>query len=38
MSFDTGEELERLALQGGFSNARHYEISGGLMGNLVATR
>ncbi|XP_030960989.1 2-phytyl-1,4-beta-naphthoquinone methyltransferase, chloroplastic-like isoform X2 [Quercus lobata] len=36
--FLTGKELERLALQVGFSNARHYEISGGLMGNLVATR
>uniref|UniRef100_A0A2N9IQ97 ELK domain-containing protein n=1 Tax=Fagus sylvatica TaxID=28930 RepID=A0A2N9IQ97_FAGSY len=36
--FLTGKELERLALQVGFSNATHYEISGGLMGNLVATR
>ncbi|GMY26270.1 2-phytyl-1,4-beta-naphthoquinone methyltransferase, chloroplastic [Fagus crenata] len=36
--FLTGKELERLALQVGFSNASHYEISGGLMGNLVATR
>ncbi|XP_015894619.3 2-phytyl-1,4-beta-naphthoquinone methyltransferase, chloroplastic [Ziziphus jujuba] len=36
--FLTGKELERLALEVGFSKARHYEISGGLMGNLVATR
>uniref|UniRef100_A0A1J3CHU4 2-phytyl-1,4-beta-naphthoquinone methyltransferase, chloroplastic n=1 Tax=Noccaea caerulescens TaxID=107243 RepID=A0A1J3CHU4_NOCCA len=34
----TGEELESLALEAGFSSARHYEISGGLMGNLVAVR
>ncbi|CAH1433961.1 unnamed protein product [Lactuca virosa] len=36
--FLTGEELEHLALESGFSSAKHYEISGGLMGNLVATR
>ncbi|GKV14546.1 hypothetical protein SLEP1_g25403 [Rubroshorea leprosula] len=36
--FLTGEELEKLALEAGFSNAKHYEISGGLMGNLVARR
>ncbi|XP_048232776.1 2-phytyl-1,4-beta-naphthoquinone methyltransferase, chloroplastic isoform X2 [Ricinus communis] len=36
--FLTGKELEELALEAGFSTARHYEISGGLMGNLVATR
>ncbi|OMO80150.1 UbiE/COQ5 methyltransferase [Corchorus olitorius] len=36
--FLTGEELEKLALEVGFSKARHYEIGGGLMGNLVATR
>ncbi|KAH7570318.1 hypothetical protein ACOSP7_018371 [Xanthoceras sorbifolium] len=36
--FLTGNELEKLALEVGFSTAKHYEISGGLMGNLVATR
>ncbi|XWS69043.1 hypothetical protein CRYUN_Cryun04dG0145800 [Craigia yunnanensis] len=36
--FLTGKELEKLALDAGFSYARHYEIGGGLMGNLVATR
>ncbi|XP_031250222.1 2-phytyl-1,4-beta-naphthoquinone methyltransferase, chloroplastic-like isoform X3 [Pistacia vera] len=36
--FLTGEELEKLALEVGFSRAKHYEIGGGLMGNLVATR
>nr|XP_048322530.1 2-phytyl-1,4-beta-naphthoquinone methyltransferase, chloroplastic-like isoform X3 [Ziziphus jujuba var. spinosa] len=36
--FLTGKELERLTLEVGFSKARHYEISGGFMGNLVATR
>lgn len=34
----TGKELEKLALEVGFSTAKHYEISGGLMGNLVASR
>ncbi|KAK4423847.1 2-phytyl-1,4-beta-naphthoquinone methyltransferase, chloroplastic [Sesamum alatum] len=34
----TGSELEKLALQAGFSEAKHYEISTGFMGNLVATR
>ncbi|CAN6896611.1 unnamed protein product [Brassica oleracea] len=34
----TGEELEALASEAGFSSARHYEISGGFMGNLVAVR
>lgn len=33
-----GEELEALALEACFSSARHYEISGGFMGNLVAVR
>ncbi|CAN1310861.1 2-phytyl-1,4-beta-naphthoquinone methyltransferase, chloroplastic, partial [Linum perenne] len=33
-----GKELEELAMDAGFSNSTHYEISGGLMGNLVATR
>ncbi|KAF8390448.1 hypothetical protein HHK36_024974 [Tetracentron sinense] len=32
------KELEKLALEVGFSNAKHYEIGGGLMGNLIATR
>ncbi|KAF9624796.1 hypothetical protein IFM89_014084 [Coptis chinensis] len=36
--FLTGRELEMLALETGFSRAKHYEIGGGLMGNLVATR
>ncbi|CAI0431067.1 unnamed protein product [Linum tenue] len=36
--FLTGKELEELAVQAGFSMASHYEISGGLMGNLVVTR
>ncbi|XP_021631684.1 2-phytyl-1,4-beta-naphthoquinone methyltransferase, chloroplastic isoform X2 [Manihot esculenta] len=36
--FLTGKELEELAMEAGFSTAKHYEISGGLMGNLVATR
>lgn len=36
--FLTGEELEKLAFEAGFSNAKHYEIGGGLMGNLVARR
>lgn len=34
----TGKELEQLALLAGFSDAKFYEIAGGLMGNLVATR
>ncbi|KAK4773836.1 hypothetical protein SAY87_028855 [Trapa incisa] len=34
----TGPELEKLALQAGFSNAAHYKIGGGIMGNLVAVR
>ncbi|XP_059633701.1 2-phytyl-1,4-beta-naphthoquinone methyltransferase, chloroplastic isoform X2 [Cornus florida] len=36
--FRTGKELEKLALEAGFINAKHYEIGGGLMGNLIATR
>lgn len=36
--FLTGKELEELSLEVGFSCAKHYEIGGGLMGNLVATR
>ncbi|KAH1260118.1 2-phytyl-1,4-beta-naphthoquinone methyltransferase, chloroplastic [Glycine max] len=36
--FLTGKELEKLALEVGFSAARHYEIGGGLMGCLVAKR
>ncbi|XP_062185722.1 2-phytyl-1,4-beta-naphthoquinone methyltransferase, chloroplastic isoform X1 [Phragmites australis] len=34
----TGEELEKLAKEAGFSVAKHYELGGGFMGNLVATR
>ncbi|XP_011086605.1 2-phytyl-1,4-beta-naphthoquinone methyltransferase, chloroplastic [Sesamum indicum] len=34
----TGAELEKLALEVGFSEAKHYEIAGGLMGNFVAKR
>uniref|UniRef100_A0A1D1ZKR9 2-phytyl-1,4-beta-naphthoquinone methyltransferase, chloroplastic n=1 Tax=Anthurium amnicola TaxID=1678845 RepID=A0A1D1ZKR9_9ARAE len=37
-AFLTGKELEKLAYEVGFSNAKHYELSGGLMGNLAATR
>lgn len=33
-----GKELEKLADEIGFSKARHYEIGGGSMGNLVATK
>ncbi|KAL0558219.1 hypothetical protein IC582_006791 [Cucumis melo] len=36
--FSTGKELEDLALEVGFSTSVHYELSGGLMGNLVASR
>lgn len=36
--FLSGKELEKLALDSGFSSAKHYEIGGGLMGNLVAKR
>ncbi|CAN4096743.1 unnamed protein product [Withania somnifera] len=36
--FLTGNELEKLALEVGFSNAKHFEIGFGFMGNLVAIR
>ncbi|KAG9140476.1 hypothetical protein Leryth_016193 [Lithospermum erythrorhizon] len=36
--FRTGKELEKVALEAGFCSATHYEIGGGLMGNLVAMR
>lgn len=36
--FLTGRELEILGKEVGFSNCMHYEIAGGLMGNLVAMR
>ncbi|KAF3332832.1 2-phytyl-1,4-beta-naphthoquinone methyltransferase [Carex littledalei] len=36
--FLTGDELVNLAKEVGFSSAKHYEIGGGLMGNLVITR
>ncbi|CAN6550754.1 unnamed protein product [Malus baccata var. baccata] len=36
--FLTGDELEKLALDVGFSSATYYEIGGSLMGNLVAIR
>jgi demethylmenaquinone methyltransferase/2-methoxy-6-polyprenyl-1,4-benzoquinol methylase len=36
--FPQGVEQEQLALQAGFSKARHYEIGFGLMGVLVATK
>lgn len=36
-NFPTGKQQEKLALEVGFSRARHYEIAGGLMGVLVAT-
>ena len=35
---DAGKDLEQLALEAGFANAKHFEIGVGLMGNLVATR
>ncbi|KAG2567315.1 2-phytyl-1,4-beta-naphthoquinone methyltransferase, chloroplastic-like [Panicum virgatum] len=34
----TGEELEKLGREAGFTVAKHYELGGGLMGNLIATR
>lgn len=34
----TGNELEKLAAEAGFSEAKFYEIGSGFMGNLVATR
>ncbi|KAG8383193.1 hypothetical protein BUALT_Bualt05G0159100 [Buddleja alternifolia] len=34
----TGKELENLALEVGFSEAKFFEIEAGFMGNLVATR
>lgn len=36
-NFPTGKQQEKLALEVGFSRARHYGIAGGLMGVLVAT-
>lgn len=36
--FLTGKELEELARGVGFNKAKHYEIGGGLMGNLVVTK
>ncbi|XP_049398791.1 2-phytyl-1,4-beta-naphthoquinone methyltransferase, chloroplastic isoform X1 [Solanum stenotomum] len=36
--FLTGNELEKLALEVGFSTAKHFEIGFGFMGNLVAIR
>ncbi|KAM2333992.1 hypothetical protein ACFXTH_011602 [Malus domestica] len=36
--FLTGDKLEKLALDVGFSSATYYEIGGSLMGNLVAIR
>jgi demethylmenaquinone methyltransferase/2-methoxy-6-polyprenyl-1,4-benzoquinol methylase len=36
--FYTGKEVEEHALEAGFCTSTHYEISGGLMGNVVATR
>ncbi|XP_057813222.2 2-phytyl-1,4-beta-naphthoquinone methyltransferase, chloroplastic isoform X2 [Cryptomeria japonica] len=36
-TFPTGKQQEKLALEVGFSRARHFEIGGGLMGVLVAT-
>lgn len=33
-----GKEQERLALEAGFASAKHYEISFGLMGALVARK
>ncbi|XP_039143417.1 2-phytyl-1,4-beta-naphthoquinone methyltransferase, chloroplastic [Dioscorea cayenensis subsp. rotundata] len=36
--FLTGKELEELARGVGFNKAKHYELGGGLMGNLVVTK
>lgn len=36
--FPQGDEQERLALDAGFSKAKHYELGFGLMGCLVATK
>lgn len=36
--FPQGDEQERLALEAGFSKAKHYELGFGLMGCLVATK
>jgi len=36
VDYYAGKELEQLALLGGFSDAKFYEIAGGLMGILVA--
>ncbi|KAH7658902.1 demethylmenaquinone methyltransferase / 2-methoxy-6-polyprenyl-1,4-benzoquinol methylase protein [Dioscorea alata] len=36
--FLTGKELEELAKGVGFNKAKHYELGGGLMGNLVVTK
>lgn len=36
--YDAGNELEKLAAEAGFSEAKFYEIGAGFMGNLVATR
>lgn len=33
-----GKEQERMALEAGFKEAKHYDISFGLMGILVATK
>ncbi|KAK3237463.1 hypothetical protein CYMTET_52463 [Cymbomonas tetramitiformis] len=35
--FPTGPEQEELALEAGFTEGVHYELTGGLMGCLVAT-
>lgn len=37
-AFPTGAQQEQLALEAGFSSAKHYEIAFGLMGVLVATK
>ncbi|XP_024532237.1 2-phytyl-1,4-beta-naphthoquinone methyltransferase, chloroplastic [Selaginella moellendorffii] len=37
-NFHTGQELEKIAAQAGFSKAVHYEIAGGLMGVLVVSK
>ncbi len=33
-----GQQQERLALEAGFGQARHYQLAFGLMGCLVATK
>ena len=38
MGMFSGPELEALAMDAGFGQARHFEIAGGLMGILVGQK